>query len=57
MDDFQKDVGGAGAVGMHPVWLKHDRVKRSWPEPENHIKFRTITDLNELLEIDGNRTE
>lgn len=48
-DDFQKDVDGASAVGMHPVWLKHDLVKRSWPEPENNIKFRTITDLNQLL--------
>ncbi len=56
-DDFQKDVKGAGSVGMHPVWLKHDRVKRSWPEPESHSKFRIITDLNGLLEIDGNWTD
>jgi len=48
-DDFQKDVGGSSSVGMCSVWLKHDRVKRSWPEPENHIKFRVITDLNQLL--------
>ncbi|WP_457552745.1 HAD family hydrolase [Desulfobacula sp.] len=54
-DDFQKDVLGAGSVGMTPIWLKHFIVKRSWPDPENNTGFRIITDLNELLEIDENR--
>ena len=48
-DDFQKDVDGSSAVGMYPVWLKHERVKRNWPEPAKHIRFRTITDLTQLL--------
>lgn len=51
-DDFQKDILGAGFVGIHPVWLKHALVKRSWADPEDHTGFRTITDLNQLLEID-----
>ena len=49
-DDFQKDVLGAGSVGINPVWLKHSLVKRSWPDPGNHGPFRVITDLNQLLE-------
>jgi FMN hydrolase / 5-amino-6-(5-phospho-D-ribitylamino)uracil phosphatase len=54
-DDLQKDVLGAGDVGMNPVWLKHFSVKRSWPDPETNTGFRIITDLNELLEIDETR--
>ncbi len=53
-DDFQKDIHGAGYVGLHPVWIKHDLVKRTWAEPEAHTKFRVITNLNQLFEIDGN---
>jgi len=49
-DDFQKDVIGAGSVGMTPVWIKHRLVNRSWPDPGNHKRFRVITDLNQLLE-------
>ncbi len=56
-DDFQKDVLGAGSVGMNPVWLKHSLVKRSWPDPGNHKQFRVITNLNQLLEIDVNRLD
>lgn len=50
-DDFQKDVLGAGAVGINPVWLKHSLVKRSWPDPETNTVFRVITNLNQLIEI------
>jgi putative hydrolase of the HAD superfamily len=53
-DDFQKDVNGAGSVGLHPIWIKHNLVKRTWPEPESHFKYRVISDLNQLLEIDRN---
>ncbi len=53
-DDFQKDIQGAGYVGLHPVWIKHDLVKRTWSEPKAHAKFRVITNLNQLFEIDGN---
>ena len=54
-DDFQKDVVGAGSVGMNPVWLKHSRVKRSWPDPNPNTKFCVITNLNQLLKIIVNR--
>jgi len=54
-DDFQKDVLGAGSVGMNPVWLKHSLVKRSWPDPDTSTKFRVITNLNQLLKISANR--
>ncbi len=53
-DDFQKDVSGAGDVGLNPVWIKHDLVKRTWTEPESYIRYRIITNLSQLLEIDGN---
>jgi len=56
-DDFQKDVYGADSVGLHPVWLKHDLVKRTWPQPDAHIPFRLITNLEQLLEIDKNRPD
>ena len=54
-DDFQKDVVGAGSVGMNPVWLKHSLVKRSWPDPDTNTQFRVITNLNQLLKISVNR--
>lgn len=54
-DDFEKDVCGAADTGLHPVWLKHSLVKRSWPEPEIRTHFRVITNLNELFEIGINR--
>jgi len=50
-DDFEKDVCGAGDAGLHPVWLKHRRVKRSWPKPESGTSLPVIADLNELFEI------
>ncbi|MBT3175453.1 MAG: HAD-IA family hydrolase [Desulfobacula sp.] len=50
-DDFQKDVLGAGSVGINPIWLKHSSVKRSWPDPETVPQFSVITDLNKLLEM------
>jgi HAD superfamily hydrolase (TIGR01549 family) len=53
-DDYQKDIIGAGRVGMHPVWLKHTLVKRTWPKPEPDRPVHTITDLNQLLEIQMN---
>jgi putative hydrolase of the HAD superfamily len=53
-DDFQKDVYGSDHAGLHAVWIKHDLVKRSWPEPDMHIKFDVITNLNQLVEIAEN---
>ncbi len=53
-DDVQKDIFGADYAGLHPIWLKHSLVKRSWPkhDPDNH--FHTITDLNQLLQFPMN---
>jgi HAD superfamily hydrolase (TIGR01549 family) len=56
-DDFQKDINGACNVGMHPVWIKHHLVKRTWEEPKPDIKFHTITNLNHLLENDFSMLE
>lgn len=56
-DDFQKDINGAFNVGMHPVWIKHDLVKRTWEEPKTHIKFHIITNLNHLLENNFSRSD
>ena len=53
-DDFQKDICGAGDTGLHPVWIKHSLVKRSWPEPETRTYVNVITNLNELLDISDN---
>ena len=50
-DDFQKDIYGAGYAGLHPIWLKHHSVKRTWPNPEHNNHFHVITDLNQLLQI------
>ncbi len=50
-DDFQKDIFGAGHAGLHPVWLKHHLVKRSWPDPAPSSHYQIITDLNELSEL------
>ena len=50
-DDFEKDICGADNVGLHPVWLKHNLVKRSWPEPEHKMNFHIITDLTQLLKM------
>ena len=50
-DDFEKDVCGAADSGLHPVWIKHSLVKRSWPDSETHTHASVITNLNELFEI------
>lgn len=55
-DDFQKDINGAGDAGLHPIWLKHCLVKRTWPDPEHNTNdFHVITDLNQLFQIPANR--
>ena len=53
-DDFQKDVCGAADSGLHPVWIKHSLVKRSWPEPKTYTYVNVITNLVELLENSDN---
>ncbi len=48
-DDWRIDVLGSRDAGLHPVWLKHHSVKRSWPNVET--SFPVITRLDELFEI------
>ena len=37
-------------VGIQAVWLKHQSVKRNWPEIETNVPV--IEGLDELLELD-----
>ncbi len=50
-DDFEKDICGAFKAGLHPVWIKHNLVSRSWPEPTTCLHVNIIDCLDELLEI------
>ncbi len=45
-DDWRIDVCGARDAGLYPVWLKHDTVKRNYPEVDADVPV--ITSLNEL---------
>ncbi|HSL39158.1 MAG TPA: HAD family hydrolase [Desulforhopalus sp.] len=46
-DDWRNDVCGARGAGLHPVWIRHASVKRTWPEVETDVPV--ITRLDELL--------
>jgi len=50
-DDWQVDICGAQAVGMHPIWLKHHSVSRKWPSVETSVPI--ITDLKQLLDLEN----
>ena len=50
-DDYRIDICGAQSAGLHPVWLKHDSVRRNWPAVE--ISVPVITNLKQLLELDN----
>jgi HAD superfamily hydrolase (TIGR01549 family) len=50
-DDWRIDVCGSEAVGMHPVWLQHRRVKRHWPAVETQAPV--IDGLERLLDLEG----
>jgi len=50
-DDYRIDICGARSAGLHPVWLKHDSVRRNWPAVE--ISVPVITNLKQLLELDN----
>ena len=49
-DDYRIDICGAKDVGLHPVWLKHHLVNRTWPELETEVPI--ITSLDELRQLD-----
>ena len=49
-DDWRIDICGAMDAGLHPIWLQHSSVSRSWPEVETSVPI--ITNLKPLLELE-----
>jgi len=49
-DDWRIDICGAQNMGIRPVWLQHDSVKRNWPDVETDVPIITRLDrLSDLL--------
>jgi HAD superfamily hydrolase (TIGR01549 family) len=46
-DDWRNDVCGSRDAGLHPVWIRHAGVKRTWPEVQTDAPV--ITRLDELF--------
>lgn len=49
-DDWRIDVCGARDAGLNPVWIKHESVKRNWPEVTPDVPV--ITRLDQLFGLD-----
>ena len=49
-DDYRIDVCGAGDAGLHPIWLKHQSVRRNWPEVGTSVPV--ISSLEQLLDLE-----
>jgi FMN phosphatase YigB (HAD superfamily) len=49
-DDWRIDICGARDAGLHPVWIKHESVKRNWPEVTPDVPV--ITRLDQLFGLD-----
>jgi HAD superfamily hydrolase (TIGR01549 family) len=49
-DDWRIDVCGSEAVGMHPVWLRHRSLRRTWPQVETAAPV--IDSLEGLVDIE-----
>lgn len=49
-DDWRIDICGARNAGMHPIWLQHRSVKRSWPVVETSVPI--IHSLDDLLNLE-----
>lgn len=49
-DDYRIDICGARQAGLRPIWIKHHRVKRNWPDVETEIP--QISSLDKLLELE-----
>jgi len=49
-DDWRIDICGARDVGIHPIWLQHHSVRRSWPVVETSVPI--ITSLDPLLGLE-----
>ena len=50
-DDYRIDVCGAGDAGLHPIWLKHHRVRRNWPKVQSSVPV--ITSLEQLFDLNS----
>jgi putative hydrolase of the HAD superfamily len=50
-DDWRIDVCGSRAAGLNPVWIKHENVKRNWPEVEPDVPVITRLDQLHQLEL------
>ena len=50
-DDYRFDVCGSHDAGMRPVWLKHQSVRRRWPDVDTDVAV--ITSLDELPSLCG----
>ncbi len=50
-DDWRIDICGAADMGMHPVWLQHETVRRNWPSVKTRVPV--IHRLDQLLDLDG----
>jgi len=49
-DDWRIDMCGARDAGLAAVWLKHESVRRNWPEVK--AEFPVITRLDQLPGLD-----
>ncbi len=49
-DDWRIDVCGARGAGLNPVWLKHESVRRHWPDGSADVPV--ITRLDHLFGLD-----
>ena len=49
-DDYRIDICGARDAGLHPIWLKHYLVTRTWPEVKSEVPI--ISSLDELLQLE-----
>jgi FMN phosphatase YigB (HAD superfamily) len=49
-DDWRIDVCGSRDAGLNPVWLKHESVKRNWPEVQADVPV--IARLDHLFGLD-----
>ncbi len=52
-DDYRIDVCGAADAGLHPIWLKHQSVRRNWPDVQTSVPvIQNLTQLLDLKKID-----
>jgi HAD superfamily hydrolase (TIGR01549 family) len=50
-DDWRIDICGARNVGIQPIWIQHESVRRSWPALETTVPI--ITSLDPLLKVES----